>query len=52
MNALRFLLSLPWRALMLVAGTLTVVMGAVSVAFLAFGLGCQFIAETLGGDRS
>lgn len=52
MNALRLILSLPLRAGMFLAGVLTVITGAASVACLVVGLGFQILADACGGDRS
>lgn len=45
MNALRFLLSLPFRLVMFVSGCL-------AVAFVIVGTGAAVVADAFGGDRS
>lgn len=45
MSALRFIVSLPFRAVMFVAG-------ALAVAFVAIGAGAALVADVFGGDRS
>jgi len=44
-NALRAIVSLPFRLVMLVAG-------ALAVGFLVIGMGAALVGECFGGDRS
>ena len=52
MNALRFLLSLPFRLFMIVCGIASAVTGVISVVFLVIGTGVSMFLDAFGGDRS
>lgn len=51
MTLLRFLVALPFRLIMMVGGLFSVLLCAVSIAFLIVSIGAQIVVETtLPGD--